>query len=109
MVDRWEQIKAEEKKQKGLSEKENLIFKKLPPRLPALLFAYDIFKKAEKAGVTRDMPINLVEIQNEAKDFDEEKAGLALFEIVAICRKAGLDPENCLRTFCAKQVETLES
>ena len=49
------------------------------------------------------------EIQNEAKDFDEEKAGLALFEIVAICRKAGLDPENCLRTFCAKQVETLES
>jgi len=109
VVDRWEQIKAEEKKQKGLSEKENLIFKKLPPRLPALLFAYDIFKKAEKAGVTRDMPINLVEIQNEAKDFDEEKAGLALFEIVAICRKAGLDPENCLRTFCAKQVETLES
>ena len=109
VVDRWEQIKAEEKKQKGLSEKENLIFKKLPPRLPALLFAYDIFKKAEKAGVTRDMPINLVGIQNEARGFDEEKAGLALFEIVAICRKAGLDPENCLRTFCAKQVEALES
>ena len=94
VVDRWEQIKAAEKKQKGLSEQENLIFKKLPPRLPALLFAYDIFKKAEKAGVTRDMPIDLVEIQNEARDFDEEKAGLALFEIVAICRKAGLDPET---------------
>lgn len=109
VVDRWEQIKAAEKKQKGLSEQENLIFKKLPPRLPALLFAYDIFKKAEKAGVTHDMPIDLVEVQNEARDFDEEKAGLALFEIVAICRKAGLDPENCLRTFCAKQVETLES
>ena len=58
-----------------MSEQENLIFKKLPPRLPALLFAYDIFKKAEKAGVTRDMPIDLVEIQNEARDFDEEKAG----------------------------------
>ena len=29
VVDRWEQIKAAEKKQKGLSEQENLIFKKL--------------------------------------------------------------------------------
>ncbi len=109
VIDRWEQIKAEEKKQKGSGKQENFIFKKLPPKLPALQFAYEIFKKAEKEELADKIPIDLVRIQNESRNFDEERAGLALFEIVAICRTAGLDPENCLRTFSSKQVIKLES
>ena len=43
--------------------------------------------------------LDLVELKWKLWILMKKKAGRALFEIVAICRKAGLDPENCLRTF----------
>ncbi|MGY8713297.1 MAG: MazG family protein, partial [Verrucomicrobiia bacterium] len=48
VVDRWELIKAEEKKQKNGDNEKVSIFKNLPPRLPALLFANDIYKRVVK-------------------------------------------------------------
>jgi hypothetical protein len=39
---------------------------------------------------------------------DEEKAGRALFELVAACRKSGLDPEASLRSFASKQMKEVE-
>ena len=88
VVDRWEQVKAEEKKQKGESGDNSSIFKKLPPRLPALLFAYDIYKRAEKANVHTKMTLTEKKIDLLSQDLDEEKAGRALFELVAACRKS---------------------
>ena len=39
---------------------------------------------------------------------DESKAGLALFENVAACHKAGIDPESALRKFTGYQIKILE-
>jgi len=108
VVDRWEQVKAEEKKQKGESGDNSSIFKKLPPRLPALLFAYDIYKRAEKANVHTKMTLTEKKIDLLSQDLDEEKAGRALFELVAACRKSGLDPEASLRSFASKQMKEVE-
>jgi len=108
VVDRWEQVKAEEKKQKGESGDNSSIFKKLPPRLPALLFAYDIYKRAEKANVHTKMTLTEKKIDLLSQDLDEEKAGRALFELVAACRKSGLDPEASLRSFASKQMKEAE-
>ena len=108
VIDRWEQVKAEEKKQKGESGDNSTIFKKLPPRLPALLFAYDIYKRAEKANVHTKMTLTEKKIDLLSQDLDEEKAGRALFELVAACRKSGLDPEASLRSFASKQMKEVE-
>ena len=108
VVDRWEQVKAEEKKQKGISNENPPIFKKLPPRLPALLFANDIYKRAEKADVDDRLSLDKGKIDSMAQNMDQEKAGRALFELVAACRKSGLDPEACLRDFASKQMQEAE-
>ena len=108
VVDRWEQVKAEEKKQKGESGDNSSIFKKLPPRLPALLFAYDIYKRAEKANVHTKMTLTEKKIDLLSQDLDEVKAGRAFFELVAACRKSGLDPEASLRSFASKQMKEAE-
>ena len=108
VVDRWQQVKAEEKKQKGESGDNSSIFKKLPPRLPALLFAYDIYKRAEKANIHNQMNLAEKKIDLLSQDLDKEKAGRVLFEIVAACRRSGLDPEASLRSFASKQMKELE-
>ena len=108
VVDRWEQVKAEEKKQKGISNENSSIFKKLPPRLPALLFANNIYKRAEKADVDDRLSLDKGKIDSMAQNMDQEKAGRALFELVAACRKSGLDPEACLRDFASKQMQEAE-
>jgi len=108
VVDRWEQVKAEEKKQKGISNENPSIFKKLPPRLPALLFANDIYKRAEKANVEGRLSLDRGKIDSMTQNLDQEKAGRALFELVAACRKSGLDPEACLRDFASKQMQDAE-
>ena len=108
VVDRWEQVKAEENKQKGESGDNSSIFKKLPPRLPALLFAYDIYKRAENANVHTKMTLTEKKIDLLSQDLDEVKAGRAFFELVAACRKSGLDPEASLRSFASKQMKEAE-
>ena len=45
VIDRWELIKAKEKEDSGKSNEPFKIFKDLPPRLPSLLFAFDIYKE----------------------------------------------------------------
>ena len=108
VVDRWEQVKAEEKEQKGISNEYSSIFKKLPPRLPALLFANDIYKRAEKADVEDRFCLDKGKIDSMTQNLDKEKAGQALFELVAACRKSDLDPEACLRDFASKQMQEAE-
>ena len=108
VVDRWEQVKAEEKQQKGENVENDSIFKKLPPRLPSLLFAYDIYKRAEKANRSEEIAVDWNKVEAESESLNEENAGRALFELVASCRKAGLDPESCLRSFASNQMKMLE-
>ena len=109
VVDRWEQVKAEEKRKKGDDVEKNSIFKKLPPRLPALLFAFDVWKRAQKAGLDSKMKVDWNKIESISHDLNAEKAGKALFEMVIACKKSGLEPESCLRNFAGKQVGALSN
>ena len=43
-----------------------------------------------------------------ADGLNQESAGKALFEIVASCRKNGIDPESALRKFASSQKDNLE-
>ena len=109
VIDRWEQVKAEEKRKKGDDVQKNSIFKKLPPRLPALLFAFDVWKRAQKAGLDSKMKVDWNKIESISHDLNAEKAGKALFEMVIACKKSGLEPESCLRNFAGKQVGVLSN
>lgn len=108
VIDRWELIKAEEKKQK-IGENEKIsIFKNLPPRLPALLFANDIYKRVVKHKLEKKGEWSENNAEGAAQELNEELAGKALFEMVAACRKSGIEPESALRKFTSSQVEKLE-
>jgi MazG family protein len=108
VVDRWELIKAEEKKQKNGDNEKVSIFKNLPPRLPALLFANDIYKRVVKNKLEQNGDWSEKNAEDTAQELNEERAGKALFELVAACRKNGIEPESALRKFASYQVKNLE-
>ena len=108
VIDRWELIKAEEKKKKFGENEKISIFKNLPPRLPALLFANDIYKRVAKNGLEEKGEWEENNASGPAQELNEELAGKALFELVAACQKSGIDPELALRRFSSAQVKKLE-
>lgn len=108
VLDRWERIKAEEKKARGVETNESKIFKNLPPQLPALMYALDIYKKASKAEVEDQGDWDQAQVTTLSEGLDEEKAGRVFFEWVGACRKAGIDPESALRKFSSQQVKKIE-
>ncbi len=91
----WETVKAGEKAAAGKSE--STIFKRLPPRLPALMFAEDVAKRIEKQKLPAGGVVDEVRIAQIATGLTEESAGRALFELAAACRLRALDPETALR------------
>jgi len=105
---RWDEIKAAEKAAKGLPVNERKIFRDLPPRLPALLFALDVFKRAEKAGLVDTASWNETDGNRLEGDSNEDRMGRKLFLLVSECRKAGMDPESALRRYASKMIEELE-
>ena len=107
VIDRWERIKAEEKKAKGVSET-NQKFKNLPPQLPSTLFAHEVYKQANKLGLEKDGEWDDSKINEMGSGLNEAQAGKALFEWVAACRSGGIDPESALRKFASSQVRILE-
>jgi len=108
VIDRWELIKAEEKKKKFGENAKISIFKNLPPRLPALLFANDIYKRVTKNGLEEKGEWEENNASVSAQELNEGLAGKALFELVAACQKSGIDPELALRRFSSAQVKKLE-
>ena len=110
VLDRWELIKAEEKQRKGdLSDEVTPdVFKDLPPRLPALLFAFDVYKRSVKVGLESEGTWDEEKVVGLSDGIDEESAGKLLFELVGACRKAGVDPESALRRYASAQVSHLE-
>jgi uncharacterized protein YabN with tetrapyrrole methylase and pyrophosphatase domain len=90
VIEVWEKVKAAEKAAAGKAEA--ALFKPLPPRLPALMFAEAVLKQIEKkrlpaAGLIPPPPAVA----------DEAQAGRLLLGLVAACRAAGVDPEGALR------------
>jgi MazG family protein len=103
----WEKIKAEEKAAAGRSEATRL--KPLPPALPALLFANDVFKQLQKRGLLGLAPVDGAAVASAAEGLDASEAGKRLFELAAACRLAGVDPEAALRLHTRKVIDAVES
>lgn len=96
VVDQWEKIKAGEKKNGPVAPKDG-VFKRQPPVLPGLLQALEVYKQVHKKKLPADGLIDEARVAQLAEGLTEERAGKLLFEIVAACRKAGVDPESAVR------------
>jgi MazG family protein len=96
VVVKWEEIKAQEKAARGAAAREG-VFKELPPKLPALMFAEAVWKQIEKKKLPVGDAVNATRIQALGAELTAAEAGRLLFEIAAACRVKGLDPEGALR------------
>lgn len=105
LLEQWEAIKAAEKK-RGPAESGR--FKDLPPRLPALMFAQDVYKQIVKQKMETGDLLNREVIEREAAEVDAETLGARLFEIAAACQERKLDPEALLRRHAQGIVDALE-
>lgn len=101
----WDQIKAEERKDKGRVE---TVFKDLPPSLCALLTAREVYKQIRKKSLPAGDLLDEKMIASRATALNEEEAGRELFNWVAACREAGIDPESALRRHTARLKESVE-
>lgn len=104
----WEQIKAAEKKSAGKAAAPK-IFKDLPPRLPALMFAEAVWKQVQKNNLSAAGVVDAARIEELGGGLTEAEAGRQLFELAAACRAGGIDPENALRLEASRVVREIEA
>jgi tetrapyrrole methylase family protein/MazG family protein len=101
----WDEIKRHEKPEKGLLEG-------IAPTLPGLTYAEKISRRAVSVGfeweTVEDVWAKVHEEIDELKaegpgtDEAEDELGDVLFSMVNVGRKMGIDPEQALRSTCAK-------
>ncbi len=103
----WEKVKAGEKAAAGKIE--STVFKELPPRLPALMFAEEVAKRIEKKQLPAAGVIDAAQVQSLGTQLDEATLGRMLFELSAAARVKGLDPEGALRKECDRVMREVEA
>jgi XTP/dITP diphosphohydrolase/tetrapyrrole methylase family protein/MazG family protein len=107
VLEQWDAIKAKEKKR---GPKQAGQFKDLPPQLPALMYAKDIYKQIQKQNMNVTGLIDHRQIEKTAETIADERAlGEQLFQITAACRLKKLDPESALRRFAQGLVDEIEA
>jgi hypothetical protein len=52
--------------------------------------------------------VNVAQVESQSEGLTEDTAGSRLFELVAACRDAGIDPDSALRRHTAKVVAAAE-
>ena len=102
----WEEIKAREKKNGPVNTG---VFKELPPRLPALMFAEAVWKQVQKKNLTTDGIVDVAQVQAMGERLTEADLGKMLFELTAAARAKGLDPEGALRLHATKVMRDVEA
>lgn len=107
VIELWEKVKAGEKAAVGRSEAH--LFKPLPPRLPALMFAEDVWKQINKKQLPADGIVDLARVRELGAGLDAAGLGRMLFEIAAAARAQGLDPEGALRQEADRIVREVEA
>jgi XTP/dITP diphosphohydrolase/tetrapyrrole methylase family protein/MazG family protein len=107
VITQWEAIKATEKKN-GPPASGAGVFKELPPRLPALMFAEAIWKQIEKKQLPVDGVVDRARVAAMSETLDEAELGRTLFELTAAARAKGLDPEGALRLHATKVMRAVE-
>jgi len=106
VLKKWDEIKASEKK--NGKQLEGRVFKHLPPVLPALLRARDVYKQIQKKELDPGTFANKQAISAKSGTLTAETAGKELFELAAACREAGIDPESALRHYANQIVDSIE-
>lgn len=102
----WEKIKAEERKH---APAKTGVFKDLPPRLPALMFAEAVWKQIEKKALPAGESVDTAQVAALGRHLDEATLGRMLFELTAASRAKGLDPEGALRRHAEQVMRDVES
>ncbi len=104
----WEQIKAQEKKHGPVASG---VFKDLPARLPALMFAEAVWKQIEKKALPVPEPsvVDEAQVRVLGARLTEAELGKMLFEVTAAARAKGLDPEGALRLHATKVMRAVEA
>jgi XTP/dITP diphosphohydrolase/tetrapyrrole methylase family protein/MazG family protein len=108
VIAKWEEIKATEKKN-GPAADASKVFKELPPRLPALMFAEAVWKQIEKKKLPADGIVDTAQVEALGRRLDEATLGRMLFELTAAARAKGLDPEGALRLHATKVMRDVEA
>ena len=107
VIAEWEKIKATEKKN-GPAGSAGKMFKDLPPRLPALMFAEAVWKQIEKKQLPAPDHIDFPKVNGLAATLDDASLGRQLFELAAAARTRGLDPEGALRRHATNVMREVE-
>ena len=102
----WEVIKATEKKH---GPAPSSVFKNLPPRLPALMFAEAVWKQIEKKKLPADGSVDAAQVKALSGHLTSEVLGRMLFELAAAAQEKGLDPEEALRLHATKVMRDVEA
>ena len=107
VIAKWEEIKATEKKHGPATV--GTVFKALPPRLPALMFAEAVWKQIEKKNLAADGIVDVAQVKALGRQLDETTLGRMLFELTAAAREKGLDPEGALRLHATRVMHEVEA
>lgn len=102
----WDAIKATEKKNGPVAKG---VFKELPPRLPALMFAEAVWKQIEKKQLPASGVVDCDQVKALGARLDEATLGRMLFELAAAARVNGLDPEGALRLHATNVMQQVEA
>ena len=108
VIAEWEKIKLTEKKHASADSAPKL-FKELPPRLPALMFAEAVWKQIEKKNLPAAGVVDAARVQALGRELDEASLGQKLFELAAAARAKGLDPEGALRLHATHVMREVEA
>ena len=107
VIEIWENVKTQEKAAAGKTEA--VVFKSLPPRLPALMFAEDVWKQIEKKRLPVEGVIDTAQVKALGQQLDAPTLGRMLFELAAAARAQGLDPEGALRAEADRVMREVEA
>ena len=103
----WDAIKRTERQ--AVSQSQSVVFKHLPPQLPALMYAEAVWKQIEKKQLDVAGRVDGGEIRRLGAYLTEETLGRRLFELAAAAHAKGLDPEGALRQETSRVVRETEA
>lgn len=111
----WERIKADERREKGVTSTVSSALDGVPLPLPALSRAFKIQKKAARVGFDWPQAAQvLAKVREEVEEIEaemrgggsadrlEDEVGDLLFAVANLSRHLGMDPETALRRGNAK-------
>lgn len=108
VLKKWDEIKAGEKSN-STKQQRSAFFKDLPATLNNILRARDTWKAVEKKNLNPGATANREKIDTLAATLSEEDAGEKLFEIIAACRQAKIDPDSALRRHTQRVIAACEA